>query len=126
MERLTFEGMFCDIAMCQEIWGGERCPNGYCSQKRVWERLREYEETGLSPSDILAGRYKDDSGRLVYEELADKIESVSWYSVNESGELCLGAKSEDVGWYRAGDILDVLRRFQVLRFGAEEEVDIDA
>lgn len=32
MERLTFEGNFTD-----------------CSQKQVWERLKQYEDTGLSP-----------------------------------------------------------------------------
>lgn len=41
MERLTFEGNFCDIAMCQE----NPCPyNGSCSQKKTWERLKEYED----------------------------------------------------------------------------------
>ena len=41
MERITFEGNFCDIAKCQEIM----CPYGKdCSQKRVWERLKHYED----------------------------------------------------------------------------------
>ena len=46
MERLTFEGNFCDIAMCRE----NSCPyNGSCSQREVWERLKVYEDTGLTP-----------------------------------------------------------------------------
>lgn len=46
MERLTFDGNFCDIAQCREL----PCPfGGACSQKKVWERLKAYEETGLSP-----------------------------------------------------------------------------
>ena len=46
MERLTFEGNFCDIAQCREL----PCPyNGACSQRKVWERLKAYEETGLTP-----------------------------------------------------------------------------
>ena len=46
MERLTFEGNFCDIAPC----GYRICPSdGNCSQKQVWDRLREYEDAGLSP-----------------------------------------------------------------------------
>lgn len=49
MDRLTFEGNFCDIAMCQEVPGGSFCEDGYCSQKKVWERLKQYEDTGLSP-----------------------------------------------------------------------------
>ena len=41
MHRLTFEGNFCDIAMCRE----NPCPyNGMCSQRQTWERLKEYED----------------------------------------------------------------------------------
>ena len=48
MERLTFEGNFCDIAQCREI----PCPyNGACSQRKVWERLKAYEDTGLAPKE---------------------------------------------------------------------------
>lgn len=43
-ERLTFEGYFCDIAMCLNTRGGSFCEDGYCSQRRVWERLKEYED----------------------------------------------------------------------------------
>lgn len=49
MKRLTFEGNFCDIAQCTEIPGGSFCEDGACSQRKVWERLREYEDTGLTP-----------------------------------------------------------------------------
>lgn len=53
MERLTFEGNFCDIAQCQE----NPCPyNGSCSQREVWERLEEYEDTGLEPA--ICANYK--------------------------------------------------------------------
>ena len=44
MERLTFEGHFCDIAQCREIRGGVHCADGACSQRKVWERLKEYED----------------------------------------------------------------------------------
>ena len=47
MERLTFEGNFCDIAQCREL----PCPyNNACSQRKVWERLKAYEDTGLDPA----------------------------------------------------------------------------
>lgn len=42
--RLTFEGNFCDIAKCFETPGGSFCEDGTCSQRRVWERLKEYED----------------------------------------------------------------------------------
>ena len=46
MERLTFDGNFCEIAQCKEV----KCPyDTDCSQKQVWERLKAYEDTGLSP-----------------------------------------------------------------------------
>ena len=53
MEQLTFEGNFCDIAQCAEIPGGSFCEDGACSQRKVWERLRAYEDTGLMPEEII-------------------------------------------------------------------------
>lgn len=48
MERLTFEGNFCEIARCKEV----KCPyDTNCSQKQVWERLKQYEDSKLSPED---------------------------------------------------------------------------
>lgn len=49
MGRITFEGNFCDIAMCRE----NPCPyNGICSQRQTWERLKKYEDSGLEPEDL--------------------------------------------------------------------------
>ena len=51
MERLTFEGNFCDIAQCREI----PFPyNGACSQRKVWERLKAYENIGLEPAEVIS------------------------------------------------------------------------
>ena len=51
MERLTFEGIFCDIARCKEV----KCPyDTDCSQKQVWERLKAYEDTGMTPKEVTA------------------------------------------------------------------------
>ena len=53
MERLTFEGNFCDISQCRELpckYGGN------CSQKQVWSRLKEYEDAGLSPQACAQSR----------------------------------------------------------------------
>ena len=53
MERLTFEGNFCDIAQCQDL----PCKyDGNCSQKQVWERLKAYEDAGLSPQACAEAR----------------------------------------------------------------------
>ena len=41
MERLTFEGNFCDIAQCRD----SACKqDGTCTQKEVWKRLKAYED----------------------------------------------------------------------------------
>lgn len=51
MERLTFEGNFCDIARC----GYPTCPyKDGCSQKQVWERLKAYENTRRTPEEVTA------------------------------------------------------------------------
>jgi hypothetical protein len=54
---MTFEGNFCDIAQCREI----PCPyNGACSQRKVWEWLKAYEDTGLTPEDCARATEIDD------------------------------------------------------------------
>lgn len=53
MERLTFEGNFCDIAQCRELL----CPyDGSCTQKEVWQRLKAYEDSRLSPQACAEAR----------------------------------------------------------------------
>ena len=42
-DRLTFDGNFCDIAKCREERWGKYCPDGACSQRKVWERLADLE-----------------------------------------------------------------------------------
>lgn len=53
MVRLTFEGNFCDIAQCREL----PCKyDGNCTQKEVWERLKAYEDSRLSPQACAEAR----------------------------------------------------------------------
>lgn len=53
MKRLTFDGCFCDIAQCMEP---EPCKyKGMCDQRKTWERLKAYEDTGLEPEEIPTG-----------------------------------------------------------------------
>ena len=51
MERLTFDGNFCDIAQCREM---PCLHDGACSQRKVWERLKAYEDTGLEPAEVIS------------------------------------------------------------------------
>ena len=58
MERLTFEGNFCDIAMRTEI---PCLYDNACSQRKVWERLKRYEDAGLEPEEA------EQRERAIYE-----------------------------------------------------------
>ena len=49
MKRLTYEGNFCDIALCDPH--NSSC-NGNCKNRQLWERLKAYEDTGLTPEEI--------------------------------------------------------------------------
>lgn len=65
MERLTFDGKFCDIAQCRETPGGSFCENGTCSQKEVWLRLKAYEDTGLTPEQCAEYAKAHREGRYI-------------------------------------------------------------
>lgn len=92
MDRLTFDGNFCDISLCRETRYGSFCEDGACSQRKVWERLKEYEEA-------------EEQGLLVrlpckqYEAvwyIFDSRTYVGWYlaKVNKTTHLILTDKIE--------------------------------
>lgn len=67
MKRLTFEGNFCEIVRCKEV----KCPyDTACSQKQVWEQLKAYEDTGLSPEkvswmkEVVEAAFDNDTSRI--------------------------------------------------------------
>ena len=67
MERLTFDGNFCDISQCREL----PCPcNTACTQRQVWEKLKAYEDTGLDPEqcenakNIIELAFSDDMAKV--------------------------------------------------------------
>ena len=53
-KRLTIDTSipFCDIAKCASYQGGPYCQDGKCDQRKVYEKLREYERTGLAPGQV--------------------------------------------------------------------------
>ena len=85
MKRLTFDGNFCDIAMCQETRGGSFCEDGYCTQRKVWERLKNYEdaeEQGLLvrlPCKVGDMVYGIHGGKTILPMVA------KWIETNECG-----------------------------------------
>ena len=97
MERLTFEGNFCDIAQCREL----PCKyDGNCTQKEVWERLKAYEDSRLSPQACAEAR-----------EIEETLSGCD-YSISRMVELMKADKDgrvlilpdKDYTWSLRGDI----------------------
>ena len=65
MERLTFDGNFCDIAQCTSTPGGSFCEDGTCSARKVWERLKAYEDSRLTPERCAEFARADAEGRYI-------------------------------------------------------------
>ena len=65
MERLTFDGNFCDIAQCTSTPGGSFCEDGTCSARKVWERLKAYEDSRLTPKRCAEFARADAEGRYI-------------------------------------------------------------
>ena len=73
MDRLTFEGNFCDISRCQSTPGGSFCEDGACSQRKVWERLKAYEDSYTRLRELAEA---DKDGRLAVLPCKDWLDIV--------------------------------------------------
>ena len=109
MERLTFDGNFCDLSKC----GYRVCPyDGNCSQKQVWERLKEYEDAGMSPQACRQAREIEEGlsgedysiSRMVELMNADKLGRV----------LILPCEPDAIYWEMIGGV-PAVSRFEGLR-----------
>lgn len=128
MERLTFEGNFCDIAQCREL----PCKyDGNCTQKEVWERLKAYEDSRLSPQACVEAREieetlsgcgysisrmvelmkADKDGRVVV--LPCKVGDTVWFKTYKNNARdCIGVQPHEVTRISAsiivpGEIVDI-------------------
>ena len=102
MERLTFEGNFCEIAQCKEV----KCPyDTDCSQKQVWERLKAYEDTGLTPEEIKAPFTEDAMINLAAQALGVEPSRLRELAVadKDGRVVVLPCKVGDILWI-AGSI----------------------
>lgn len=109
MERLTFEGNFCDIAQCREL----PCPyDGNCTQKEVWERLKAYEDTGLSPQACAEAR-----------EIEETLSGCD-YSISRMVELMKADKDGRVLVLpcKVGDTVYMIERFFDIDNGVCDEI----
>lgn len=102
MERLTFDGNFCDIAQCRD----SACKqDGTCTQKEVWERLKAYEDAGLSPQACVEAReieetlsgYDYSISRMVELMKADKEGRVVVLPCKVTDKLYVVGKKQIVG-----------------------------
>lgn len=109
MERLTFEGNFCDIAQCRELpckYGGN------CSQKQVWDRLREYEDAGLSPQACRQCREIEDGLSATGYSISRMVELMN---ADKAGlALILPCEPDAIYWEMIGDV-PAVSRFEGLR-----------
>lgn len=110
MERLTFEGNFCDIARCNgEYRMTSECADGPCDQRKVWERLKEYEDTGLEPEEIAAVVAPEVAALArALQRILDadqRIDLEEWIRADKEGRLVvLPCKVGDPVWFiRPGD-----------------------
>ena len=100
MERLTFEGNFCDIAQCRELL----CKyDGNCTQKEVWERLKAYEDAGLSPQACAVAREIEETLSGYDYSISRMVELMK--ADVEGRVLILPCAPDAIYWERSGSIL---------------------
>ena len=111
MKRLTFDGNFCDIAMCQETPGSSFCEDGYCTQRKVWDRLKQYEDIGLEPEKIVFLKNVVDDAFSDKPEFTEHIRELLW--AEKDGRLVvLPCKVGDT-IYRCGDPIKKIYEWQI-------------
>lgn len=100
MVRITFEGNFCDIAQCRDL----PCKyDGNCSQKQVWERLKAYEDTGLSPQACAEAREIEEALSSYDYSISRMVELMK--ADVEERVLILPCAPDAIYWERSGSIL---------------------
>lgn len=97
MGRLTFEGDFCEIASCLEVKGGAFCKDEPCSQRKVWDRLKEYEDTGMSPEDVIYAKDTLDNVSSMYGLSIQRILEIT-KADKEDRLVALPCKIGDNAW----------------------------
>lgn len=125
MKRLTFEGNFCDIAMCGEVQGGSFCEDGVCSQRKIWEQLKKIEDILGSEYDLDRLRelaQADKEGRCVVLDDITVADLQQMLSVLDSTHYGDGAETYTTGYrngHRNGRI-EILRHVLGIHEGTSE------
>ena len=92
MERLTFDGNFCDISHCREL----PCPHGgSCTQRKVWEKLKAYEDLGFAPEEYKMTMSTDIIVRCAAAALGVSVEQLcEVVALGKAGRLMVLQKGE--------------------------------
>lgn len=88
MERLTIDGNFCDIAQCTDF----ECAatkEVSCDPRRVYERLREYEDAEQEGRVVVLPSIADDIDAPLRERMRDLLEPIKVEAALNSERLKL-------------------------------------
>lgn len=100
MERLTFEGNFCDLAQCRD----SACrQSGTCTMKEVWERLKQFEDAGLSPQACAEAREIEETLSRWDYSISRTVELMK--ADVEGRVLILPCAPDAIYWEKVGGIL---------------------
>ena len=100
MERLTFEGNFCDLAQCRD----SACKqDGTCTQKEVWERLKAYEDAGLTPQACAEAREIEETLSSYDYSISRMVELMK--ADVEGRVVVLPCAPDAIYWEKVGGIL---------------------
>ena len=94
MERLTFEGNFCDIAQCGDLVCQQ---SGTCTQRLVWERLKQFEDAVQTPEK--AAWAKKTIEMAFSDDTSEVVRLHELYKADKDGRLVvLPCKVGDTVW----------------------------
>lgn len=116
MERLTFEGNFCDIAKCEVTPGGSFCEYGYCDRRRVWERLKACEDIGTV--EEFAALVQAESEERIIPKEAHQPSFVKYDAIDifDQWNDTTGVLDKGTSWYC--EIQGVIEEVAEMAFGA--------
>ena len=101
MERLTFDGNFCDIAQCRD----SACKqDGTCTQRLVWERLKQFEDVFKTPEKAT---WAKQTIEMAFSDDPSEVERLrELYKADKDGRVVvLPCKVGDTAYYLNGKLI---------------------
>lgn len=103
MDRLTFEGNFCDISQCREVLGSIFCKDGDCDQRKTWEKLKHFEdlqEQGrllVLPCKLSRTIYIIDDGKIQRCIVSEIISNGGVLAICTDADISYGVYKANIG-----------------------------